>query len=278
MFTISDIKGSVLLNNGVSMPYLGLGVYKMENNQEVQSSIDFALKHGYRLIDTAALYYNESGVGHSIRNSGIARDQIFVTTKVWNSNQGYDSTLRAFDESIAKLKLDYIDLYLIHWPVKDKYKETWRALEKIYAEKRVHAIGISNFLEHHIKDLFNSAHIKPMVNQIEFHPRLVQQPLLDFCQKEQIVIQSWSPLMQGKYSQITELSAIAEKYQKTVPQIILRWNLQKGVATIPKSSNPQRIIENANIFDFAISAQDMAFIDNLDKHQRIGADPDNFDF
>lgn len=278
MFTISDIKGSVRLNNGVSMPYFGLGVYKMENDQEVESSIDFALKHGYRLIDTAALYYNENGVGYGIRNSGVARDQIFVTTKVWNSDQGYDSTLKAFDESFAKLKLDYIDLYLIHWPVKGKYKETWRALEKIYAEKRVRAIGISNFLEHHIKDLLNSAHIKPMVNQIEFHPRLVQQPLLDYCQKEQIVVQSWSPLMQGNYSQITELSDIAEKYKKSVPQIILRWNLQKGVAIIPKSSNPQRIIENADIFDFAITAQDMAFIDNLDKHQRVGADPDNFDF
>jgi diketogulonate reductase-like aldo/keto reductase len=278
MFTISDIKGSVLLNNRVSMPYFGLGVYKMENNQEVESSIDFAIKHGYRLIDTAALYYNESGVGQGIRNSGVARDQLFVTTKVWNSDQGYDSTLKAFDESFNKLKLDYIDLYLIHWPVKGKYKETWRALEKIYSEKQVRAIGISNFLEHHIKDLLNSAHIKPMVNQIEFHPRLVQQPLLDYCQKEQIVVQSWSPLMQGNYSQITELSTIAEKYKKTVPQIILRWNLQKGVAIIPKSSNSQRIIENADIFDFAITAQDMAFIDNLDKHQRVGADPDNFDF
>jgi methylglyoxal/glyoxal reductase len=276
--TISDIRGTVELHNGVEMPYFGLGVFKIQEGEEVIQSVRYALDAGYRHIDTASLYGNERGVGEGIAASGIPRDNIFVTSKVWNSDQGYESTLRAFDESLKLLGFDYLDLYLIHWPVKGKYHETWKALEKLYAEKRVRAIGISNFLRHHIEDLLRNSHEIPMVNQMEFHPYLVQQDLIDNCNERKIQFASWSPLMQGRAFDVPELRSLARKYKKDVAQLISRWNLQKGVVVIPKSVRKERIISNAQIFDFAISAEDMQAIDRLDRHERVGADPDTFDF
>ncbi|MDX2305706.1 MAG: aldo/keto reductase [Microscillaceae bacterium] len=275
---ISDIQGTVTLANGVEMPYLGLGVYQSKEGEEViQASLD-ALEAGYRHIDTAALYGNERGVGQAVRESGLPRQEIFVTTKVWNSDQGYDSTLHAFENSLKKLDLEYIDLYLIHWPVKGKYKDTWRALEKIYSEGLVKSIGVSNFLQNHLEDLLPVCEIKPMVNQMEFHPYLVQQTLIDFCTKHQICYEAWSPLMQGRIFEVDLLRALAEKYQKTPVQIVLRWDLQKGVVTIPKSSKKERIITNAQIFDFELSEEDVKAIDALDRGQRVGPDPNNFNF
>lgn len=224
------------------------------------------------------MYANEEGVGKAIRDHRLKRDDIFVTSKVWNTDQGYDSTLKAFDLSMKKLDFEYLDLYLIHWPVAGKYKETWRALEKLYRDGRIRAIGISNFLRRHIEDLLKTAEIMPMVNQVEFHPRLVQQDLVDFCRKNNIQYEAWSPFRMGKIFEVRELDAIAEKYNKTVAQLVIRWNMQKGVVTIPKSIRKERIISNADVFDFEISQEDISLIDALDRHERIGADPDNFNF
>jgi diketogulonate reductase-like aldo/keto reductase len=278
MINITDIKGTVKLNNGVDMPYLGLGVFNSNEGREVKEAIHIALHNGYRLIDTAKLYGNEIGVGEAVRTTDVPRKKIFVTSKVWNNDQGYDKTLKAFDSTMKRLALDYLDLYLIHWPVKGKYKETWKALEEIYRAGLVRAIGVSNFMQHHLEDLLKDATVVPALNQIEFHPYLTQPTLLDYCQSKGIWVQAWSPLMQGGVFNIPELKELADKYGKTVPQIVLRWNLQKGVCTIPKSSNEDRIRENADLFNFEISADDIKKIDALDRQQREGADPDNFSF
>ncbi len=259
------------------MPWLGLGVYKVEDGSEVIEAVKTAIQNGYRSIDTAALYGNEEGVGQAIKESGVPRQELFITTKVWNSDQGYDSTLQAFETSLNKLGLDYLDLYLIHWPGKDKYKETWKALEKLYKDGRVRAIGVSNFKIHHLEDLMSSAEIKPMVNQVEYHPHLTQKELLAFCQREGIQLEAWSPLKQGQLLNDPTINKLAEKYQKSSAQIILRWDLQNKVVTIPKSIKEQRIIENANIFDFELSAEDMEEIDGLNKDERVGPDPDTFE-
>ncbi len=277
MDTITDIKGSVTLHNGVEMPYFGLGVYLSKDGSEVINAVKWAIQSGYRHIDTAAVYDNEEGVGEGIRASGIPREDIFLVSKVWNSEQGYDSTLKAFETSLKKLNTEYLDLYLIHWPEKGKYKETWRALEELYKQKRIRAIGVSNFLQHHLEDLMTDASIVPMVNQMEFHPYLVQQDLLDFCKANKIQYEAWSPLMQGRIFDMDVFKEMAGKYKKTIAQLVLRWDLQKGVVTIPKSSKKQRIIDNAAIFDFSISKEDMAVLDGLDKGKRFGPDPDNFD-
>lgn len=275
---ITDIKGTVTLNNGVEMPYFGLGVFKAEDGQEVIDSVSYALEAGYRHIDTAAIYQNERGVGQAIRLSELDRKEVFVTSKVWNSDQGYDTTIKAFHASLVKLNLSYLDLFLVHWPVKGKYKETYRALETLYEEGKIRAIGVSNFLVHHLDDLLTTAKIVPAVNQIEYHPYLTQPELIKTCFDNGIAPEAWSPLMQGQITEVPELTQLAQKYYKTEAQIVLRWNLQKGIITIPKSSRKSRIIENANIFDFVISAEDMEIIDSLNRNQRIGADPDNFNF
>lgn len=278
MSKITDIKGSFELHNGVEMPYFGLGVYLSEDGQEVINAIKWAVEAGYRHIDTASVYKNEEGVGQGVAESVANREDIFVVSKVWNSDQGYDSTLRAFDASLERLGMDYLDLYLIHWPVAGKYKDTWRALERLYNEKRVRSIGVSNFLQHHLEDLLSVADIVPMVNQMEFHPYLVQQSLLDFCARHKIQYEAWSPMMQGEIFGMDAFKDLAAKYHKTIAQIVLRWDLQKGVITIPKSSKKERIIANADIFDFELSAEDVAFLDSLDRGKRFGPDPDNFDF
>ena len=275
---ISDIRGAFELHNGVLMPYFGLGVFLVDDGDEVTKAVNDALSVGYIHIDTASLYGNERGIGQAVASSGIPRKKIFVTSKVWNSDQGYDSTLRAFEKSMKLLGFDYLDLYLVHWPVKGKYIRTWKALERLYAESRVRAIGVSNFLRHHLEDLLPHCETVPMVNQMEFHPRLVQQPLIDFCSSHKIQYEAWSPLMQGKIFTVRELHLIAAKYRKNVAQLVLRWNLQKGVITIPKSVHRERIISNAQIFDFEITTEDMLAIDSLDNHERVGADPDNFNF
>lgn len=274
---IHSIQDCAVLHNGVRMPWLGFGVYKVQNGKEVVQAVKTAIEAGYRSIDTAALYQNEEGVGQAIRESGIPRDELFVTSKVWNSDQGYDSTLAAFETSMKKLKLDVLDLYLIHWPVKGKYKDTWRALEKLYKDGRVRAIGVSNFQPHHLDDLLADAEIKPMVNQVEFHPLLTQKPLLAYCREHQIQLEAWSPLMRGNLD-LPVLQEIARKYGKTPAQIVLRWDLQHEVITIPKSVTPQRIRENTEIFDFELSPDDMETIDSLNENRRFGADPDNFNF
>ena len=275
---ITDIQGCFELYNGVQMPYLGLGTYQSDNEQEVVDAVKAALQIGYRHIDTASAYKNEEGVGQGIKESGINRKEIFIVTKVWNSDQGYESTLKAFDESLNRLGLEYLDLYLIHWPVEGKYKETWKALEYLYEQKKIRAIGVSNFLKHHLEDLMDDCKIVPMVNQMEFHPLLVQQSLIDFCNKNSIQYESWSPFMQGKIFELDICNEMAKKYVKSVAQIILRWNLQKGVVAIPKSVHINRITSNADIFDFELSEEDINFLDSLENGQRSGPDPDNFNF
>jgi diketogulonate reductase-like aldo/keto reductase len=267
----------VTLNNGVVMPMLGFGTFQVPDGDVTVQSVKAALELGYRHIDTAAVYRNERGVGEGIRQSGIDRKDIFLTSKVWNSDQGYDTTLKAFDESMNKLGFDCLDLYLIHWP-KPLNRETWRAMERLYKEKRIRAIGVSNFHIHHLEDLLAGCEIKPMVNQIEFHPRLVQPHLLEFCKKHEIQFEAWSPLMQGKIFSISLLKDLSVKYRRTVSQIVLRWDIQMGVVTIPKSTHPERIKENMGIFDFEISEKDMQMICALDKGERVGSDPDNFNF
>lgn len=278
MKNITDLQGSFELHNGVQMPYLGLGVYQSENGSEVINAVKEALNHGYRHIDTAAFYHNEEGVGAGIRESNVDRKDVFLVSKVWNTDQGYESTLKAFEASLERLGTEYLDLYLIHWPKGELSKETWRALEKLYNEKRVRAIGVSNFLQHHLEDLLTSAEIVPMVNQMEFHPYLVQQDLIDYCNANSIQYEAWSPLMQGNIFDLDIMKDMASKYNKTIAQIVLRWDLQKGVVTIPKSSKKERIISNSKLFDFELSEEDMKLLDSLDRDKRFGPDPDNFDF
>ncbi|WP_410770370.1 aldo/keto reductase [Fontibacillus sp. BL9] len=279
---IKHLQDTVTLHNGVNMPGLGLGVFKVEEGSELIQAVKAAVKHGYRSIDTAAVYQNESSVGKAIAEllseSTVSREELFVTSKVWNSDLGYESTISAYETSLYKLGLDYLDLYLIHWPVKGKYKEAWRALETLYRDGRVKAIGVSNFQIHHLEDLMKDAAIKPMVNQVEFHPRLTQKELIAFCQEHGIQMEAWSPLMQGELLDNEVLKGIAEKHGKSVAQIILRWDVQHSVITIPKSTKEQRIIENAALFDFELTADDMSRIDGLNENRRVGPDPDNFDF
>lgn len=276
------LQDTTTLHNGVKMPWLGLGVFKVEEGPELVNAVKTAIVHGYRSVDTAAIYENEAGVGEGIREgmkeARIAREELFITSKVWNADLGYESTIAAYQASLDKLGLDYLDLYLIHWPVAGKYKEAWRALETLYKEGRVKAIGVSNFQIHHLEDLMKDAEIKPMVNQVEYHPRLTQKELQAYCQKHGIQLEAWSPLMQGQLLDNPVLQEIATKHGKSVAQIILRWDLQNGVVTIPKSKKAQRIVENATVFDFELTSEEMERIDSLNQNLRVGPDPDNFDF
>ncbi|MBB6635608.1 aldo/keto reductase [Cohnella thailandensis] len=271
------IKSTTTLNNGVQMPWLGLGVWKVTAEGEARRAIHAALEAGYRSIDTARIYKNEEDVGDAIRTSGVPRDEIFVTTKIWNEDQGYDRTLVAFEESRKRLGLDVIDLLLIHWPGTDKFQDTWRAFEKLYKDGFVRAIGVSNFKVHHLKKLAETSSIVPAVNQVEYHPLLTQKELLAYAKQNGIQLEAWSPLMQGNLDQPV-LQELAAKYGKTVAQIILRWDIQSGVVTIPKSVTPSRIAENGNLFDFSLSDEDMAKIDGLNQDHRFGSDPDKLLF
>ena len=275
---VKSIKDCTVLNNQVKMPWLGFGVFKMKEGAETENAIRVALETGYRSIDTASIYGNEASVGKAIHDSGIPRQELFITTKVWNADQGYQNTLKAFNQSRKKLQLDTIDLYLIHWPVKQKYPETWKALEKLYIDGVVRAIGLSNFLIHHIKDIQASCDIPPMVDQVEFHPQLRQPELHDYCFKNNIQLEAWAPLGQSRSLQNPTILELARTYGKTSAQILIRWDLQLKVVTIPKSSTPTRIIENCQVFDFEISSFDMARINHLDENLRFSDDPDHFDF
>ena len=275
---IKSIKDKTLLNNGIEMPWLGFGVYLIDNGEKLEQAINKAFEVGYRSIDTATIYKNERGVGKAIRQSGIPREEIFLTTKVWNTDMRASRTLAAFEESLERLDTDYVDLYLIHWPVEGFYKETWQVLEEIYRNGRIKAIGVSNFQVHHLEDLMKDAEVMPTVNQIEYHPFLGQPELLDFCKANKIQVEAWSPLMQGQIVNVPIVQQLAKKYNKTPAQIALRWNLQHHVVTIPKSSRPSRIEENAQLFDFALSQEDMSQLDELNQGKRVGPDPDNFNF
>ena len=279
---MKNLQDTVTLHNGVKMPGFGLGVFKVEEGPELVNAIKVAIKHGYRSIDTAAIYGNEEGVGQGIREglkeAGISRENVFVTSKVWNADLGYDATIAAYETSLKKLGLDYLDLYLIHWPVEGKYKEAWRALETLYKEGKVKAIGVSNFQVHHLKDLMEDAEIKPVINQVEYHPRLTQKELQAFCEKHHIQLEAWSPLMQGELLDNEVLTEIANKHNKSVAQVILRWDVQNGIITIPKSTKEHRIVENASIFDFELTKEEIERIDELNQNHRVGPDPDNFDF
>ncbi|MFJ8247548.1 aldo/keto reductase [Peribacillus asahii] len=277
-----NLQDTTTLYNGVKMPWLGIGVFKVEEGPELVNAVKFAVKHGYRSIDTAAIYENEEGVGQAIREgldeAGISREELFVTSKVWNSDLGYESTIAAYETSLKKLGLDYLDLYLIHWPVEGKYKEAWRALETLYKEGKVRAIGVSNFQIHHLEDLMKDAEIKPMINQVEYHPRLTQKEVQAFCQEHGIQLEAWSPLMQGQLLDNPVLQEIAHTHNKTIAQVIIRWDLQNGVVTIPKSTKEHRIVENSAVFDFELTKEEMQRIDELNQNHRVGPDPDNFDF
>ncbi|RED84130.1 aldo/keto reductase [Cohnella phaseoli] len=271
------IDSTVELLNGTEMPRLGLGVWRAEDGAETENAVLAALQAGYRSIDTASLYGNEASVGRAIRASGVAREKVFVTTKVWNDEQGYDNTIAACHRSLERLGMDYADLYLIHWAVVGKYKETYRALEELYEQGLVKAIGVSNFNITHLEDLMGSCRIKPMVNQVEMHPLLTQKRLFAFCRKEGIQLVSWRPLMQGRLDHPL-IVQLAGKYGKTPAQILIRWHLQLGVVTIPKSSRAERIRENADVFDFVLEPEDVVAIDGLNENRRFGKDPDHVDF
>lgn len=260
------------LNNGVQMPLLGLGVYDMYK-KEAEQAVLWALETGYRLIDTASMYRNETEIGNAVKQSSIAREDLFITTKVNNNDQGYEKTLKAFDVSLQKLNLDYVDLYLVHWPIKFTRKFTWKALERLYHEGRVKAIGVANYLIPFLEELEKETTEIPMVNQVEFSPYLYQEDLLKYCQERKIQLQAYSPLVRGQRMSDPKLLSIAEKYQKTPAQIILRWAIQLGVSTIPKSSNLDRIKENFDVFDFEISEQDIAHINGFNENLRIVDDP-----
>ena len=273
-----NLQSTRTLTNGVEMPLVGLGVFKMTDKEETLQAISTALQLGYRAIDTAALYYNEAEVGEAIRHSGVAREEIFVTTKVWNSDQGYDNTLRAFETSLKKLNMDYVDLYLTHWPVLDKLEDTYRAIERLYDEKLIRVPGVSNHHEHHLQTLLNNANVAPMVNQIELHPYLNQAPLRAFCKEQNIAVTTWSPLGRGNVLNDATIQAIAKQYEVTPAQVILRWHLQQDVIIIPKSVTPSRIKENTELFHFELSNETMAQLDALNRDERFGQDPDNFKF
>lgn len=263
------------LNNGVNLPAVGLGVYQMPSNHQTQKVIDNALRHGCRHIDTAAIYHNEETVGNAIRSSLIPREQIFVTTKLWNSDHGYDPAIRAFNKSLERLGFDYIDLYLIHWPVTGKRKETWKALETLYKEGKCKAIGVSNYMEHHLEELLEFAEVIPAVNQIELHPYIYNSRVetIDLCRASGILPVAYSPLTKGLKLREPLLMKIAAKYDKTPAQLLIRWALQQGFCAIPKSKTIARVIENMNVFDFIISETDMEPLNNIEESLVTGWDP-----
>ncbi|GAA4919612.1 aldo/keto reductase [Streptomonospora salina] len=271
MTTVPD----VTLNNGVRIPQLGFGVWQVDNS-ETADVVGTALEAGYRSIDTAAAYGNEEGVGEALRRSELPRGELFVTSKLWNSDQGYDSTLRAFEASVERLGLEYLDLYLIHWPMpaNDEFVDSWKAMERLYAEGRVRAIGVSNFHAAHLRRIFDEGGIAPTVNQIELHPRLTQEEMRSFDQEHDIATEAWSPLGQGQLLQDPAVAKLAEAYGKTSAQIILRWHLQLGTIAIPKSVTPERIRANFDVFDFELSTGDVEAVSALNENHRFGPDPD----
>lgn len=276
-----NLHDTAQLTSGRHMPRLGFGTWKLKDGKEVNESVLTALEHGYRHVDTAAAYQNERGVGQAVRDSRLPRKEIFLTTKVWNDGirGGYDAVLKACDRSLGLLKTDYIDLYLLHWPIAAKVdREAWQALEYLYHVGKVLSIGVCNYQPHHLDALIPHVQIVPMVNQVEFHPYLLQSDLAEACHRHGIVREAWSPLMQGKITEVPAIVDIARRHQRTPAQIVLHWDLQHEVVTIPRSSNPQRIAENAALFDFELTPEDIATLNALDRGQRFGPDPDKLNF
>ena len=267
------LQSRVALNTGTHMPYLGLGVYQLRPGGETARAVLASLEAGYRLVDTAKLYRNEEDVGRAVRESGIPRDEIFVTTKLWNTDHGYEAALRAFDRSLRALGLAYVDLYLIHWPVAGRRAETWTALESLYSDGRARAIGVSNYTVLHLTELLSEARVPPAVDQVEMNPFLPQRELQAFCREKGIRLEAYSPLTKGRRLDDPRLHAVAREHHKTPAQVLLRWCLEKDVVTIPKSARPERIRENAEIFDFALSSEDMRDLDRLDEGLHTGWDP-----
>lgn len=269
------------LNNGVHIPILGLGTYKIGANEtEVYNAIRTALDAGFRHIDTAMLYENERPIGKAIRESGIAREDIFVTTKLWGTDVLKEDVQGGFDESMRKLDVGYVDLYLVHWAVAGKTEYAWAEMEKIYASGKARAIGVSNHMIHHLQEVLEMASVTPAVNQVELHPYLVQQDLVDFCFSKGILPEAWSPLGSKKVSLLENplLMDLSLKYGKTPAQVVLRWNVEKGIVVIPKSSSAERQQQNLGVFDFELSAEDVQAINQLDKNYRTGIHPDEISF
>lgn len=268
------IKSTKTLHNGVEMPRFGLGVYKMKEADEALKAMEAAIGAGYPAIDTATVYENEREVGEAVRASGVKREELFITSKVWNTDQGYDQTLRAFEASLERLGFDYLDLYLTHWAIPETYVETYRAIQRLYDEKLVRSIGVSNHQIHHLEKIFATANTKPMVNQIELHPQLTQEPLRQFCEEHNIAITSWSPLARGRLLEDPVLEKIAEAHGKSIAQVVIRWHLQSDLIVIPKSVTPSRIVENADVYNFSLSEKEMKMIDALNQDWRSGTHPD----
>ncbi len=267
------------LNNGVEMPVLGLGIYLMENLNEMKQAVESALKAGYRSLDTAQMYGNEALLGETLQTCGMARKELFLTSKVDNGNQGYENTLTSFSESLKKLKTDYLDLFLIHWPGQQKARllDTWRAMEKLYQDGLVRAIGVCNCEPQHLEWILEKAQIIPAINQVEHHPLFQDEALALWCREKGIQMEAWAPLIRGSFD-LPGLKEIAEKYNKSPAQIILRWNIQKDYIAIPKSIHPNRILENADLFDFSLEEKDIAVLDQMNQGQRTSFDPRTFDF
>lgn len=273
---------NVVLNNGNKMPMLGLGVFRVTDPKDAQESVRIAIVNGYRSIDTAMIYENEVGVGEGIRlgikDAGISREELFITSKLWNNDMRNDRVEEAYAESLKKLGLDYLDLYLIHWPVEDKLVSSWKVMEDLYKAGKIKNIGVSNFQVKHLQMVMDAGTVKPVINQIEYHPFLTQEVVKDFCEQNDIQVEAWSPLMNGDILKNDVINKLADKYDKSSAQIVLKWDVQTGVITIPKSSNEGRIKENINIFDFEMTNEDIAEISELNEDHRIGPDPDSFDF
>ena len=275
-----------VLNNNYKIPSIGFGTFRTPSGEETEQSVLNAIKAGYRHIDCAAAYGNEKSVGDAIRKSGMPREELFITSKLWNDEKGYEKTLAAFNQTLEDLQLDYIDLYLIHWPIakasKDNWQEanneSWRAFEELYKQGKIKAIGVSNFLPHHLKPLLESANIKPMVNQIEFHPGMLQEEAVEFCKKHNILVEAWAPFSNGQILKHPVLQEIADKYQKSVAQLTLRWIIQKGIVPLPKSVTLERIKSNIDVFDFEINEKDVERIDSLTNCGGSGLHPDEVDF
>ncbi len=278
-----NINSKIILNNGLPIPVIGLGVFKMADGPEVENAVKWALEAGYRMIDTAMIYENEAGVGKAIKESGIPREEIFVTTKLWNADQGYETALSAIDASLERLGLQYVDLYLVHWPTAsadrgkftsiNKREETWKAMEEIYASGKAKAIGVSNYTMTHLEEMKNYMKVPPSVNQVEFHPFLYQRELMEYCKREGIALEAYRSLTAGQRMTDSVIEEIAKTHAKSDAQVLLRWAVQHGIIIIPKSTKKERIEENLNIFDFELSPGEMNEIDALNENLRLSPDP-----
>ena len=266
-----------ILSNGIKIPSIGFGTYKLGDNEKAVTALKHALEIGYRHIDTAAFYGTEEAIGIALKESNVKREEIFLVTKLWNDCHGYENTMKAFNESIKRLGVDYLDLYLIHWP-NELNSDTWRALEDLYTEGKVKAIGVCNFKIGHLEELKKTAKIMPMTNQIEIHPGCTQKDMVEYCKQNNIQLVAWGPIMRGKVLTEPIMIELSKKYNKTIPQITLRWHIQNGIIPIPKSSNEDRIKENFNIYDFEISKEDMLKIDSLNRNENVSGVPENTNY